>query len=63
MSGRHRMKATQAAIARPSATESEKERQRDVIGGKREKKSVVNQPKKYSRHLKPHLKICECQFA
>jgi len=29
------MKATQAAIARPSATESEKERQRDVIGGKR----------------------------
>lgn len=35
MRGRHRMKATQAAIARPSATESEKE-----------KKSVVNQPKK-----------------
>lgn len=34
MSGRHRINATQAAIARPSATESEKERQRDVTEGK-----------------------------
>lgn len=56
MSGRHRMKATQAAIARPSATESEKERQRDVIGGKKRKGICSESAQKVLETLKATLK-------
>lgn len=50
------MKATQAVIARPSATESEKERQRDVIGGKKRKEICSESAQKVLETLKATLK-------